>query len=315
MMKATFTLLLLLITTLAFGQRVAVDSGQRALPALPGMGQKDVEYDYLLPGNWEEVESATVYTWYDADQDILYGYIFGTNTFEDKAFGQLFQTADNTYTVAGGLFWIGRRQGDAGEAVFTIWDYTDGEVGDVLASHAIAMEDINPTDDLEEALFVWFDEPLQISGDFVMGVNISGLSDFHEDDYYLANYSSVDGDGKEAGLALVQETGGWEAVLEHNVDVDIAIFPIIEIETSARIPEDMQAIRLFPNPATQLFTVEAPAVIERLEVFDMTGRRVWHDAPAQRRTQVEVGDWHRGIYLVRIHSAGQTQTHRMQVLR
>lgn len=313
-MKATCTLLFILITTLAFGQRVAVESGQRALPALPGMGQKDAEYDYLLPGNWEEVESASIYTWRDPEQDIFLGFIFGTNTYDDEAYGQLFEIGD-TYTVAGGLFWIGRRVGEVGDVVFTIWDYSDGEVGDVLASHAVPMKEIDGSEDLEEAIVVWFDEPVQVSDDFVMGVDISGLSAFDEDDYYLANYSSMDGDGKEAGLALVKETGGWEAVLEYEVDVDIAIFPIIEIETSARPSEDMKSIKLFPNPARQLFTVEAPAVIERLEVFDMTGRRVWQDAPDERLVQVEVGDWHHGIYLVRIHMGQQTQTHRMQVLR
>lgn len=62
------------------------------------------------------------------------------------------------------------------------------------------------------------------------------------------------------------------------------------------------AIRLFPSPASEAFYIEAGEPMERIEVFDLLGRRVL-SLSADRRTSVgtSVSGLPAGLYSVRIH--------------
>jgi len=217
-MRKIFTLLLVSMVLTSFAQRDVMVTKKFQMPDLSKSSKT-----YLVPGNWENATDAVTYVWTDA------GNIFGVNSYGDLAYGQIFQITE-TYQIGGGLFWIGAKTGTEGEVVFTIWDYSTGEVGDILASKTIAFADVTASENFEDAFSVTFDEPVTVEGDFIMGVDISGLNAWEEGVYEFGNVSSASGDGAGAGLALVQETGGWIAVLDYEVDVDIAIFPVLAEE-------------------------------------------------------------------------------------
>ncbi len=183
---------------------------------------------WLYPGNWENAEEAATYRWTD-DYGSHEGYIFGTNMYNDKAYGQIFEI-DDLYYIHGAVFWIGERYGEEGEVVFTVWDFDDGTVLPELGSKSVSMADIVASDFLDEAFYVVFDEPIKVISDFMIGADLSGLNQFEANEYGIGNVSSVDGEGANAGLAWILEGGeeGWGSILDYNLDVDIAIFPLVD---------------------------------------------------------------------------------------
>ncbi len=188
----------------------------------------DVEGELLSPGNWENASAAFVYSWSD-DNIENPGFIFGTNVYGDDAYGQVFE-ADGNFTIAGAFFWIGARNGTAGDVVFTIWDFDGDNPGDVLGSKTIPMSEVEATEELGEAMWVEFDEPVSVSGNFMIGADLSDLDDFVYEEYGLGHVSSENGDGAEAALAWIREAEeGWVPVLTYQMDVDIAIFPLAEM--------------------------------------------------------------------------------------
>lgn len=189
----------------------------------PAKSSKD-DVEILYPGNWANRTGEALYVWGDGE-----GYVFGTNVYEDTGYGQIFRI-DQEYTIVGGYFWIGERLGSGGEAVFTVWDYSGNSVGSPLATKTVPLAEIESSEDFDEAFYVEFDEPLTVTGDFLMGVDISGLNAFQDGLYGLGNMSSNNGDGANAGLALVREGTAWVAVTQYQVNVDAAIFPVVVAE-------------------------------------------------------------------------------------
>ncbi len=191
----------------------------------------DVEGELLSPGNWDNASAALVYSWAD-DNDENAGFIFGTNIYGDTGYGQAFEEEGN-FTIAGAFFWIGVRNGTAGEVAFTIWDYEGETPGDVLGSHTIPMGEVEASEDLGNAMWVEFEEPVNVNGNFVIGADLSGLDSFEHEEYGLGHVSSQDGDGANAGLAWIREAEEdedvWMPVLEYGIDADIAIFPVGEM--------------------------------------------------------------------------------------
>jgi hypothetical protein len=187
----------------------------------PAKAAKD-NVQIIYPGNWANRTGEATYVWSEGN-----GYIFGTNTYGDAGYGQVFKN-DKELTIVGGYFWIGERLGTGGDVVFKLWDYSGNSVGTVLASKTVALADIDSGEEFEDAFYVEFDEPATVTGDFFLGADISGLSGFQDGLYGIGNVSSQNGNGGNAGLALVQEGTDWVAVTAYGVDVDIAIFAVAE---------------------------------------------------------------------------------------
>ncbi|MFW5724948.1 MAG: T9SS type A sorting domain-containing protein [Bacteroidota bacterium] len=191
----------------------------------PVVDTKDEEVQYLFPGNWENRTGEGMGEWADDG-----GYLLGTNDYGDAAYGQIFEI-EMDHQIAGGKFWLGSVVGATGDAVFTIWEYSDGSVGDVIASKSVPMADLMPAASFDDAYVVMFDEPVAVSGGFVMGVDLTQLDSYEAGVYELGNYHTNDGDGGGAGLALVKEGDTWVPILNYDVDVDAAIFPILGGDT------------------------------------------------------------------------------------
>ncbi len=186
-----------------------------------GFTTDEPEPEYLSPGNWDNATSAVNYNWGAGE-----GFIFGTNIYNDKAYGQIFNISQS-YEIYGAVYWIGVRRGTTGNIDFKIWNYSGGQVGQVLGSKSIPVADITPTVQLADAIYVEFDEPVVVTGNFLIGADFTGMGAYVEGENELGNISSEIGDGLGANLALVLEANDqWVSVgADYNVDVDIAIFP------------------------------------------------------------------------------------------
>ncbi|MDR4988589.1 MAG: T9SS type A sorting domain-containing protein, partial [Bacteroidales bacterium] len=81
------------------------------------------------------------------------------------------------------------------------------------------------------------------------------------------------------------------------------------------VEEVLNNIGLYPNPATEVLTVEAQAVMNRILMYDMVGNVVL-DVPANAMTyEVSVRDLKPGMYFIRIVLDAGTATHKIQVRR
>jgi len=183
------------------------------------------EEELLYPGNWLNSNDIIYGVWAD-DEQTIEGPIFGTNLYGDNAYGQIFEI-DQEYTFSGAKYIIGERIGETGSAAFTIWDYSGGSVGDVIASKVIDMADITAGTGMDDAFVVLFDGPITVTDDFIIGVDLTGLNDWDDGSYELGNMHSDFDEGAGGGLALILEDSDWIPVLGYGVDVDIAVFPII----------------------------------------------------------------------------------------
>ncbi len=196
---------------------------------------KDDELEYIWPGNWANRTGEEMGSWSEG------GYILGTNVYEDGAYGQIFNV-EGEHHIAGGKFWLGSVIGAAGNALFTIWDYSGGQVGDVIHAHSVPMADLIESNSFDDAFVVHFDEPVHIDGAFVMGVDLSQLEDYVEDVYELGNFHSAGGDGDGGGLAIVLEGTSWVPVLNYGVDVDAAIFPFLATDDNGDDPDPVDEL-------------------------------------------------------------------------
>ena len=209
------------------------------------------DYELLLPGNTGENTTWASY-WFGADV----GYVFGTNTYGDLAYGQHF-TVTEPYTIMGGIFWIAERVGTTGTVKFSVWDMTDEGPGDVLYQETVDFADITPSINLADAFEIIFEQPVPVTSDYLIGIDISDLDayshstgdpDTGQVTYGMGTVSSQEGQGGENWLAWVQfNDKTWHNTQEDGFDVDIAIFPYVMPATAE---DHMVTFRVNMGPAT-----------------------------------------------------------------
>ncbi|MBW6499415.1 MAG: T9SS type A sorting domain-containing protein [Bacteroidales bacterium] len=211
--------------------------------------EKNLGPDTLLPGNWETATGVAMHAWSDNN-----GYFFGTNSYGDIGYGQRFDVTE-PYEILKAIFWIGARLGETGEVVFSIWDFKGTKPGEVLASVAVSMSEINASQEFEQALVVEFDEPVTVTGNYLIGADISGLNPFEPDVYALGNYASTQENGTNLGYAYIKEGSQWVSALNFELDVDIAIFPIVNyVEAySVTLNLDMTGVENFDPEENKVF--------------------------------------------------------------
>ncbi len=104
-------------------------------------------------------------------------------------------------------------------------------------------------------------------------------------------------------------TGAVEVIDE---DVDVTV--VMEVETSVFTPDNID-ISLYPNPASNQFTVEANTAIEGIRMIDILGKVVYSAQIDSKETfhQIDVSRLDRGLYFVQVSTKHGVFTHRIQV--
>jgi hypothetical protein len=171
----------------------------------------------IEPANWANRSDIITYVWSEGN-----GYIFGTNLYGDTASAQYFEP-DGSVTLSGAEYTIGAKLGSTGTVVFGVWDFASK---DLLTSVEVNFADIE--DELDEtptAYYVEFDNPVEVTGPYLLGYDISGLGGFNPDSYFVGLSSSVVGDAGGANTAYnLESSGQWVPQGNYGVDVEIAVF-------------------------------------------------------------------------------------------
>jgi len=85
--------------------------------------------------------------------------------------------------------------------------------------------------------------------------------------------------------------------LEPNID-------FCDISTNVVNPNDTYSLRIYPNPADKMLTLEWEGwMYDRIEIFDLLGRRIESFEATGGRKYLNTSDWNPGIYLLQINGA------------
>ena len=76
--------------------------------------------------------------------------------------------------------------------------------------------------------------------------------------------------------------------------------------------QQIDGISISPNPATDFIRVQNEKEADlAIEIFDMTGKRVYQDSFNEIENEIKTADWNRGIYFMRIHGQNTTITRKV----
>jgi len=199
-----------------------------------------------------------------------------------------------------------------GEYVYAVLaEYTDG----VLSAPSFS----NPVEHSEESPIVLTVHVSQAGeGSAIEGALVSASHDGGE-----THEATTGADGEvafsdmEPGLysLLVTREGyhdheqeGLEVTESMHVDVEMDI--ITGIDNPAN-----HTVQVYPNPAREGFTVLSNREVDKVEVFDTSGRRNHLFFPVTTSAWVDTASWKPGLYLVRVHAEGEAiKTIRIQVV-
>jgi hypothetical protein len=251
-----FTLFISLLFSLTLAsQRTAIDSHKLA-PKAPLLFKGDSSY-IIYPGAWQE---ATDFILYETQS----GYVNGTNEFDDLAKAQQFNISEPV-KLQGAFFWIRAISGTSGKVNFNLWSF-DGEPTEILTSKSIPVADLVQSVDIDEPFYVAFDEIIELSDDFAIGIELSDMNGSQ-----IGLVSSLDGQG--SGMDLVWEQWfdlRWYSYLgfnSWNYDIDLGVFPLACVDAvpteqyfaggdgTAENPyqimnyEQLDSVRYFPDKA------------------------------------------------------------------
>ena len=81
---------------------------------------------------------------------------------------------------------------------------------------------------------------------------------------------------------------------------------------SVQEQELIDGVSVFPNPATVFIRINNEKEADlAIEIFDMTGKRVYQDSFNEIENEIKTADWNRGIYFMRIHGQNTTITRKV----
>ena len=91
----------------------------------------------------------------------------------------------------------------------------------------------------------------------------------------------------------------------------------IEIEGLSN-PSDpiAESFRVYPNPARNHLHVKSPSQrIERMEIFNMNGKRIYSGLPKARSCRLDVSAWTPGTYILQIQIKDKTMPFKIEIAR
>ncbi|AXJ00608.1 Por secretion system C-terminal sorting domain-containing protein [Cyclonatronum proteinivorum] len=174
---------------------------QAGLPHEPSACGESVE-----PAFWSARSGITYYTWTNGD-----GNVYGTNIRGNTAFGQYFSIPEPVL-IRGIEVFIAQKAGSAGEALFQVLDY---DTRTVIQTVPVSFSDIP---DGSSMLFIPFDEPVTVSDDILIALDVSELDQHNPPGYELGLFSSVIGDidGNEV-KTRIKSGSGWSDGFDHEL--------------------------------------------------------------------------------------------------
>jgi len=83
-------------------------------------------------------------------------------------------------------------------------------------------------------------------------------------------------------------------------------------DTSVGIPEKKYGlVELFPNPATEMLTIQSPELIQTVRIYDIQGHEVYNSHVSANSINLDVRDYRKGFYIAVIKTGNRILTKKM----
>jgi len=248
-------------------------------------------------------------------------YATGTNEFRDKAKAQYFENFAPYYRILGGVYWFGAATGTS-NVTFAVWDNsgTGGKPSAApIATKSLPMSTIiNDVNNLQRT-YVMFDNPIQVSTPFYMGVNLP-LTPGDT----LALVSNSSGQGGNPNKSWEQwandEWYNFSVAWSGNLNVKLGIFPIICFSASINDKEP-QKISIYPNPAQEQLIVDfidaTPHNIE-LVMYNAMGavvKTINKQNLENYKLQIDLKNFSNGLYHISIRTEKGIINHKFTIVK
>lgn len=104
----------------------------------------------------------------------------------------------------------------------------------------------------------------------------------------------------------VPDSGHWifhATTVYQGVESDPSNYCFIYVIVSAPEPGNLPEVKLFPNPADEEITIEAPGIIREIAIYRLDGSVVNKTSCSGNTIRIPVSDMAKGIYLVHLSTA------------
>ncbi|MDD4576349.1 MAG: T9SS type A sorting domain-containing protein, partial [Bacteroidales bacterium] len=89
----------------------------------------------------------------------------------------------------------------------------------------------------------------------------------------------------------------------------------ISIDVSTGINETKFTSKIYPNPATKNIRIESNQFIKTIRIVNVLGQEVYNKAISNYGTEINLSNFHSGIYFVNIETSQGTTTQRISVIK
>lgn len=255
----------------------------------------------------------TVYNGFENYNPVIYsvpddtgGYVTGSNGYGDKAKAQQFSPGASSY-LTGAIFWFGKKVkttgGDTSSIVLKYYRRDSVQLvagsyvfvpGTLVISDTILLNNVPVDTQLSNAMLVWnFPNPELIASSFYLGFDM-GL--MHPSDS-IALYGSSNGETQAKDMSWELWLDKWNTIENAwGLDIDLAIFPIFDIENASLENSGDVAIQLYPNPATHEISVQSKSPLLSIEIMDMNGKIL---STQKQVNRVSISFLKAGTYLIK----------------
>lgn len=74
------------------------------------------------------------------------------------------------------------------------------------------------------------------------------------------------------------------------------------------IDQMIQDVRLYPNPASEIVNISSAETIDRVSVYDLTGRVIKQSNPNKSSFRLNISDLNKGVYLIKLNAGDKEST-------
>ena len=97
-----------------------------------------------------------------------------------------------------------------------------------------------------------------------------------------------------------------------NENLNEALIITFEVESlSVSTIEGLDTIKIYPNPAKHDFYIETTTVLEKIELFDLNGRRIFSKNEHTKQFHFDISELATGVYLLKIQAGTDTKVYRL----
>jgi hypothetical protein len=244
------------------------------------------------------------------------GFVFGNNGYDDLVKAQSFDKG-SAVTLQKVLLEFGDvvfSSGDANSAI-NVNVYNNYGAGIVVGS-GVLQDSIAPDsiiaqmsipvsqlfDDGSFTIADFSSENVILTDDFSVGIDFSLLAP--GDTVGLNSTTDGDANGSNDGWELTSDSVWFqvaESAFSWGLDVQMAIFPVVELDATASINEQSISVSISPNPTSNFLNINfAKSGKYEIQLIDAAGRKVLSVTSKNKLKSIDVSHLNSGLYILSV---------------